>query len=294
MAASSVNRFVSLAKETIRAYGDDEISRQAAALAYFTMFAIAPLLIVLIEIAALTLGGSGHHRQVRDAILNTMQPSLGKQGTDAVGNLVQSTFNQSRKQGVLASVVSWIILMLAATGLFGAIQAALDDIWHVKREKRPWWTAIRERLVSFALIAGVAFLLVISLAINAAVAAAGRTLTSHLAGLTWLVSVVDFVVSLAMIAALFAAIFKFLPHVKLRWSDVWLGADVAALLFTIGQLALSWYLGRAATASTFGAAGSLVIFVLWLYYSGQIFLIGAEFTKVYAQHHGSRQADLRP
>ena len=286
--------FTELAKETVQAYGDDGISREAAALAYFTMFAFAPLLVVLIEIVGLALGGHGHLGEVRDAILRSLQPSLGKQETAVVGRLVESTFKQSHKEGIVASILSWIVLLVAATGLFGAIQGALDTIWHVKREQHPWWTLIRERLVSFALIAGVACLVIVYLAVNTAIGIVGRYIASeHVGHAMLMVSGVNFVISLAVITVLFGAMFKFLPHVDLQWSDVMHGALASAVLFMIGQLALSWYLTRAGTASAFGAAGSLVVLVLWIYYSGQIFLMGAVFTKVFAQRHGSRQTDLQ-
>jgi membrane protein len=281
---SKSNGVLDFLRQVIAAYTEDQIPRQAAALAYFTIFALAPLLIVLIEVAALVLGGNGHHAQARDAIIAAMASHTGKQSAAAVGSIVQATFDQSHRQGLVAGIVSWIVLIAAATGLFGSIQEALDDIWRVERQKRPWYAMFKERAVAFGLIAGVAFVLLVSLAVNMAVAALTKALAGGIPGMAAILSIADFVVSFAVIAALFAAIFKVLPHVAIRWKDAAFGGAAAAVLFMIGQILLSWYLGRAGTASAFGAAGSLVVLVLWIYYSGQIFLLGAEFTKIHARH----------
>lgn len=276
-----VGGLVSLFREAARGWSADNASRLAAALAFFTAFAFAPLIIVIIEIAAFALGGAGHHHVVRDQLLAAMQPSLGTQGTKAVSDVVQSTFDQ-RKAGIIAGAISWITFVIAATGFFGSIQDALDVVWHVPPDKRGILGMLRDRFSSVALLAGIAFLMLASFFVNAGIAAFDRALAqSFPVGHLALVAA-SVVVSLAVTAALFAAIYKVLPKVTLRWSDVGFGAIVTALLFIIGQYAIGWYLGHAAATTAYGAAGSFAALLLWFYYSGQIFLFGAEVTKAHA------------
>ena len=256
-----------LLRETFAAYREDDISRQAAALAYFTLFALVPLLIVLLEVAALVVGGSGNEQRLRSSVTEALSNGAGAQSALVVDGVLRATLKQARSGGIVAGILSWLVFVLAATGLLGAVQGALDDLWHVRRAKQPWWEALKDRLVALALIAAAAVVLMLSLAISTGIAA--------MVG-------IGSVLSLAAIAAIFSATFKFLPHTAIGWRPAVLGGLVASLLFTIGQLALSWYLARAGTASAFGAAGSVVVLVLWMYYSAQIFLLGAEFTKVYA------------
>jgi len=271
-----------IVSETFAAYREDNISRQAAALAYFALFALVPLLIVLLEVAALVVGGSGNEQPLRSSITEALSRGAGAQSAQVVDGVLRATLKQARHGGIVAGILSWLVFVLAATGLLGAIQGALDDLWHVRLPKQPWWEALRDRLVAFALITAAAVVLMLSLAINAAIAALAGTAASASPIIGVPVALVGFVLSLAAIAAIFAATFKFLPHTAIGWRAAVLGGLVAAVLFSIGQIALSWYLARAGTASAFGAAGSLVVLVLWMYYSAQSFLHGAEFTKVYA------------
>lgn len=277
-----VGGLVSLFKDAARGWSADNASRLAAALAFFTAFAFAPLIILIIEIAAFALGGAGHHHVVRDRLLEAMQPSLGAQGTKAVGDVVQSTFDQ-RKAGLLAGTVSWITFLIAATGFFGSIQDALDTVWHVEPDKRGILGMLRDRFSSVVLLAGIAFLMLASFFVNAGIAAFDHAIAQALPVAHVAVAIASVVVSLAVTAALFAAIYKVLPKVKLDWQDVGFGAVVTALLFIIGQYAIGWYLGHAASTTTYGAAGSFAALLLWFYYSGQIFLFGAEITKSHAQ-----------
>ena len=277
-----VGGLVSLFRDAARGWSEDHASRLAAALAFFTAFAFAPLIILIIEIAAFALGGAGHHHVVRDRLLAAMQPSLGAQGTKAVGDVVQATFDQ-RKAGLLAGAVSWITFLIAATGFFGSIQDALDTVWHVQPDKRGIFGMLRDRFSSVALLAGIAFLMLASFFVNAGIAAFDHTIAQALPVAHVAVAIASVVVSLVVTAALFAAIYKVLPKVKLDWQDVGFGAVVTALLFIIGQYAIGWYLGHAASTTTYGAAGSFAALLLWFYYSGQIFLFGAEITKSHAQ-----------
>jgi len=271
-----------LASETFAAYREDNISRQAAALAYFTLFALVPLLIVLLEVAALVVGGSGNEQQLRSSITEALSRGAGAQSAQVVDGVLRATLKQARHGGIVAGILSWLVFVLAATGLLGAIQGALDDLWHVRRLKQPWWAAVRDRLVAFALIAAAALVLMLSIGITTGIAATIGTWAPASPITGFFIVLAGSILSLAAIAALFSATFKFLPHTAIGWRSAVLGGLVAAVLFSIGQIALSWYLARAGAASAFGAAGSLVVLVLWMYYSAQIFLLGAEFTKVYA------------
>lgn len=268
-----------LIKETFKNWSDDGASRMAAALAYYAAFAMAPLIIIVIEIGAVLLGGNGHHHVVRDEVLRYLHPSIGDAGTKAVGDLVQSTFDQ-RRHGGLATVIGWALFVMAATGFFISVEGTLNAVWHVERPSGGFLSSIRDRAKTLGIIAGIALVVMASLVANAAVAAFAPALAT----------IATAVVSLIIVSAAFAALFKFLPRTRVAWSDVLVGAVITAALFLAGQYLIGLYLGRVSTGSTYGAAGTFVAILIWLYYSGQIFLLGAEFTKVYASTRGSRQA----
>ncbi|MDQ2681854.1 MAG: YihY/virulence factor BrkB family protein [Candidatus Eremiobacteraeota bacterium] len=280
-------QIVWLLKETYRNWSDDNASRMAAALAYYAAFALAPLMIVVIEIGALLLGGNGHHHVVRDAMLQYLRPSLGDAGTKAVGDLVQATFNQ-RNHGLFATIVGYAIFIAAATGLFIAIEGMLDAVWHVDARTTGIAATLRARAKTLALIAGIAVVLLLSLLANAGLSALSGALAAaspvgHAAA-----SVATPLLSFFVVSVGFAALFKYLPKTAVAWKDVVVGAAMTGALFIIGQYLIGLYLGRISTGSTFGAAGTFVAILLWLYYSGQIFLFGAEFTKVFATSQGSK------
>lgn len=278
---------IGLLKETYAAWSDDNASTMAAALAYFTAFAMAPLLIIVIEIGAALLGGNGHHHVVKNAILSQLTPSIGSSGTKAIGDLVDSTFNQ-RKHGALASILSWIIFIAAATGLFASVQTALDSVWHVKPEKSGLLATLKDRLRSIGIIAGLSLVFMLSFVANAGISALSGTLATVIPGWHYAVVALEAFVSFVVVTAAFAALFKFLPKTDIDWEDVAIGSAITGALFMIGQYLIGIYLGRVSTASTYGAAGSFVALLIWLYYSGQIFLFGAEFTKIYAGRYGSK------
>ncbi len=278
---------IRLIKETYRAWSDDNASTVAAALAYFTAFAMAPLIIIIIEIAAAVLGGSGHHHVVRDEILREMQPSIGSNGTKAVGDLVDATFNQ-RRHGAIAAAISWVVFFAAATGLFASVQTALDIVWHVKPRNAGLLATVADRAKSILIIAALSIVFLLSFAANAGLSALSGTLAATIPGWHYAVIAGEALISFAVVTAAFAALFKFLPKTPVAWRDVLMGAAITAALFILGQYVIGLYLGRISTTSTYGAAGSFVALLIWLYYSGQIFLFGAEFTKVYAGRFGSK------
>jgi membrane protein len=266
-----------LLKDAYKGWSEDQASRLAAALAFYTIFAIAPLLIVVTEIAAMLLGGAGHNQVVRDQILNELRPAIGDTGTKAIADIVQATF-QRREQGRLASIVGWALFAVAASGLIVAIQGALDTIWGIKPSGGIVRT-ILDRCKSFTVIGTSALVVIAMLFATALVSTFVNGMAARIANAALL---------LVAVTVITAAVYKWLPKVRLSWRDVWVGAIVSSVLSVIGQYLIGLYLGRAATTSAYGAAGSLVAVLLWLYYSAQLFLFGAEITKAYANRFGSQ------
>ena len=283
---------VGLLRETYTEWSADNASTIAAALAYFTAFAMAPLIIIVIEIGAALLGGNGHHHVVRNEILRDLQPSIGASGTKAVGDLVDATFSQ-RRHGAIAAIISWVVFFAAATGLFASVQSALDTVWHVKNTGGFLATVI-DRAKSVLIIAALSVVLVLSFAANAGLSALSGTLAAAIPGWHYAVIAGEALISFVVVSAAFAAIYKFLPRTSIDWNDVLIGACITGALFMAGQYVIGIYLGRVSTTSTYGAAGSFVALLIWLYYSGQIFLFGAEFTKVYAGKYGSKSGASAP
>ncbi|MBV8459387.1 MAG: YihY/virulence factor BrkB family protein [Candidatus Eremiobacteraeota bacterium] len=280
-----MNDALSLLKTTLKEYQRHQSQWLAAAIAYFAVFAIAPLIIVVVEIGGFVLG---HHRVLLDEIYGYLRSTAGPGAALAVQSIVRATFNQ-RHAGIIAQIIAWSIFVFAAIGLFASIQQALNTIWDIPPRKKTLGETIKGRAMSFGVIIIIAAILLASLGLNTVLTAAGSALASSFPALPTLMKVIDFVISFAVIAALLALLFEFLPECKIQWRDVWIGALVTAFLFVIGQFLLGWYLGRAAMGSTYGAFGSLIIFLLWTNYSAQIVLFGAEFTHVYAERFGSRR-----
>jgi membrane protein len=280
-------------KETYARWNADKAPRLAAALAYTTIFAIAPLLVILIAIAggiiAATYGHGHGHSGVRDQLLGAIQASAGQGAADAVRQMVAASFDKPR-QSLIAQVFGWLMLVLGAAGLFAALQDALNTVWHVEPPKKAIWIAIRDRLVSIGMLLAIGFVLLATTVINAAITYVS-TYVAHVLpfpGAGFVFALINWVVSLAVVTVLFALMFKYLPDAKIEWRDVWTGALVTAFAFVVGQALIAFYLGKAGVASAYGAAGSLVVLLLWVYYSALILLFGAEFTRVYAETHGSR------
>lgn len=270
-----------LLKETFSDWSEDKASRLAAALAYYTIFSIAPLIIIVIAVAGLVFGREAVQGQIQGQI----QGLVGEQGAGLVQEMVKGASNQST--GIIATVIGVVTLLFGATGVFGQLQDALNTIWEVTpKPGRGLLGIIRDRFLSFTMVLGVGFLLMVSLVLSAALVAV--TKFTGLDKIAYLGEVLNFVISFGVITLLFAMIYKILPDVKIAWSDVWIGAAVTALLFTIGKFLIGLYLGHSAVASSYGAAGALVVIVLWLYYSAQILFLGAEFTQVYAKRFGSQ------
>ncbi|MGG6296351.1 YihY/virulence factor BrkB family protein [Leptolyngbya sp. AN02str] len=275
-----------LLKATYTEWTEDKVPRLAAALAYFTIFSLAPLLVIAISIAAFFFG----EEAARGQVVGQIQGLLGPEGAEAIEAMIA---NANRAEGgFVATIVGIVTLLLGASGVFGQLQDALNTIWEVApKPGKGIANFIRSRFLSFGMVVVIGFLLLVSLVLSAVLAGIGTYFNGVMPGFAPLWELVNFVVSFGVITFLFALIYKVLPDVHITWGDVWTGAAVTALLFTIGRTLIGIYLGSAAIGSAYGAAGSLVIVLVWVFYSAQILLFGAEFTQVYARRYGSQ---IRP
>ena len=269
-----------------KAWWDDDAIRLGASLAYYTLFALAPILLVATAVAGIVFGAQA----ARGQIVGQLDQLVGPDGARAVQSLLEGASH--RRAGMLASVLGGITFVVAATGAFLELQAALNTIWRVKPNPRANVRGfVVDRLRSFGLVVAIGFLLMVSLAVTASLAAFNAWLAHRSPSIPLVWSEVNALASVVVTTALFALLYRFLPDVRLRWRDVTTGAFVTAILFTVGQQLIGLYLGQSSVSSSYGAAGSVMILLLWVYYSCQILLFGAEFTRVYAQRHG---ANARP
>lgn len=275
--------FWMLLKKAFEEWSKDKAPRLGAALAYYTAFSLAPLLVVVIAITGLVFGQTA----ARSSVLDQVSAVVGERSTAALEDMLD--YASQPKNGIVATLVGIVTLLLGAGGVFGQLQDALNTVWGV--EPKPglgWMQTIRIRFLSLVAVVGSGFLLLVSLVVSAWISAAGEAIYSLMPGPEVLLQILNFVVSFGVITLLFALIFKVLPDVILEWRDVWVGAAVTAFLFSIGKLLLGLYLGKSDVASSFGTAGSFVLILIWVYYSAQILLYGAEFTAVYSNAYGSR------
>ena len=270
-------------KESYSEWSEDQASRLAAALAYYTAFSIAPLLLLVISIAGLVFGREAAQGQVFAQLQGLLGP-------DAAGAIQEGIANSSDPgAGTISVIIGLATLIWSASNVFSQLQDALNTIWEVKADPEAGIvTTVRRRFMSMTMVLGIGFLLLVSLMLSAGLAVVGAFFSGILPGGEIVWQVLNFLLSFGVVALLFAAIYKVLPDVTIAWSDVWIGAAVTALLFTVGKFLIGLYLGHASVGSTFGAAGSLLVFLVWVYYSSQILFFGAEFTQVYARKYGSR------
>lgn len=285
-----LKRTLAWLKDVLAAWWNDQAPSKGAALAYYSMFSIAPLLFILITIAGLFFGVEA----VRGVVFAQVADLMGENGAEAIQEMLANV--SGPQAGGWAAALSTAVLIFGATTVFGQLQTALDAIWEVpeqaKAEKRnAIWTFVKGRLLSFGLVLALAFLVVISLVLSAAMSALGKWWSPFFGEWERVAHAVDFLVSFGMLVVVFAAIYKLMPRANIEWRDVWVGAVVTAALFTVGKFLIGLYLGKGDVGSSFGAFGSLVIVMVWVYYSAQIFLLGAEFTWVYAHQTGSRSGE---
>jgi membrane protein len=277
-----------MAKETISGFMEDGCLSRGASIAYFTIFSLAPILVVVIAIAGFVFGEDA----ARGVIFTKLQGMMGGDAAGLVQSMIQSAAN--KRSGIIATVFSVVMLLITASGVFGELQSSLNAIWKADgTELSTVKHLIKARAQSLGLVATLGFLLLVSLAISAALTAAWHRVDQVVPGASSLLRYVNLALSFAVTTVLFGAVYKVLPDKRLEWRDVLIGSIFTALLYTIGKTAIALYIGSSSVASSYGAASALVVLLLWVYYSAEIFLLGAEFTKVYAHRHGSQVGQSR-
>lgn len=273
---------VSLLRSTFQAWQQDDASRLAAALAYYTTFSLAPVLVIVIAIAGAVFG----QEAVQGELIGQLSGLVGEQGADVIQSLLSNT-QTSSTSGFWPTLVSIVLLIFGATGVFSQLQTSLNRIWNATPPNQGIIQFVRTRLLSFAMVAVIGFLMLVSLMLSAGLAALDNIFSSLQ---LWapLLQGINAVISFGVITLLFGLIYKVLPDVDITWRDVSVGAAITALLFTIGKALIGLYLGNSSVGSAYGAAGSLAVVLIWVYYSAQILFLGAEFTQVYANRYGSK------
>jgi len=279
-----MKRFLQMAKEAFTLWEQSRAATMGAALAYYTLFSIPPLLVIALAAASLVLGQEAATGQ----LAAELQKVVGQDVAKAMQSMVQQ--DQQTGGGPLAMIIGVVVLLFGASGVFGELQISLNTIWQVQpKPGRGIWGIIKDRFLSFTLVLGTCFLLLVSLVISTGLSIVAAWWTPEsVPGGTYLWQGINALVSFGVVTALFAFIFRFLPDARIRWKDVWVGAVVTAVLFLAGKQLLGLYLAQKGVTSSYGAAGSLVLLLIWVYYTSQIFLLGAAFTRVYAVRHGCR------
>jgi membrane protein len=274
---------VNLLKQTFKEFGEDKAPRLAAALAYYTAFSLAPILVIAIAVAGLFLDQAA----VREQVIGQISSLAGEQGAGMIQTMVDA--RQDTGSNTLATVLGLAALLFGAGGVFLQLQDALNTMWDVApRPDRGVMGIIKDRVFSFAMVLAVGFLLLVSLVVSAALSALELYMLGLLPQYQLIMQILSYLVSFAIVTLIFALVFKFVPDAEIEWRDVWLGAAVTALLFMVGQIAIGLYIGNTDFTNQFGAAGALIVILLWVYYSAMISFFGAEFTQVYANMYGSR------
>jgi membrane protein len=273
---------IGLLKASAAEWSEDKASRLAAALSYYTIFSIAPLLIIAVAVAGAVLGDEA----ARGQLAGGLEQTLGPTGAEAVQMMVANAAEPTTG-GILGTIFGVLVLLWAASNLFAALQDALNTIWEVAPcPDRGFWGTVKDRVTAFALVMGVGVLLLASVVLSTMLMGAAKLATGFLADNAIVLQLANVGVSIIVFSLLFAVIYKYLPDVRIRWSDVWFGAVTTAVLFVLGKFLIGLYLGMSSVSSSFGAAGSLVALLVWIYYSAQVFFFGAELTQVHAQRSG--------
>lgn len=272
-----------LVTETYRCWSDHNAPRLGASLAYYSLLSIAPLMILVVAICGLVF-----RQSAEQAVLAQTQEYIGSGGASALKMLLDNAHRP--RAGIVASIIAVVTLLFGASGVFTELQSSLNAIWDAKpKVSGGVWSLIRQRIGSFLMVLALGALLLLSLLLSATLAIVEKFATNYVPLPPVAGELINLLVSLAVLIVFFALVFKFVPEVPIRWYDVWIGAAVTAVLFVIGKALLAIYFSKAAVGSTYGAAGSLVAFVIWVYYSAQIFFFGAMFTRIFAQRFGSHQ-----
>ena len=276
--------FYTYLKQVFSEFIEDDILKYSASLAYYTVFSLAPMLIVIISLSGLIYGQEAMQGHIYDEIKKLVGTEAAIQIQEVIKNI------HLTGKGFFASVTSIIILLIGATGIFGEVQDSLNKIWGLRIKKRTtWWKLIINRLLSFSLIVSIGFIMLVSLLLNALITAFGNYLGRYLDNFSVIfIQITDNVLTFIATSFLFALMFKVLPDAKIKWKDVFIGGLITSFFFTLGKLAIGYYLGQSNLATVYGAAGSVIIIMVWVYYSAVILYLGAEFTKVYAKFHGGK------
>jgi membrane protein len=279
-----------LIKQTIDEWQRDEAPRMGASLAYYALFSLAPLLVIVIAIIGFVYKGDTVG-QIQTQVQSLVGPDAAKTIAVAIHNA--GTFGH----GIIATIVSFVVLSLGATGVFSELHTAMNKVWKVRRREYGFIVSvIKDKFTSFTMVLGIAFLLLVSMIVSAVLSALTAYFSYLVPGANFLWHIVDLIVSFGVVTLLFALLFRFVPDERVTWRDVWIGAVATALLFDIGKFLIGFYIGKTSVGSMFGAAGSVVVILAWVYYSSQLVFLGAEFTHVYAKHHGSKSigSEQRP
>jgi membrane protein len=271
-------------KKVVLEFLDDNVMKYGASLSYYTVFSLAPMLIIIISICGQFFGRDAVQGQVYGEIKDMVGSEAALQIQETIKNI------HLTKDTPVATTISIIVLLIGGTAMFGEIQDSLNRIWGLKvKAKKTWWKLILSRLLSFSIIISLGFVLMVSLVLNAVIAIIGDRLNHLIAGVDQVfIPVIDNLVTFGITTLLFAVIFKVLPDAKIKWKDVTVGAFITAILFTLGKIGIGYYLGRSNMATIYGAAGSVIIIMVWAYYTSVILYLGAEVTKVYATQYGSK------
>jgi membrane protein len=284
----NLQAILALFKQSLVCWNDIDAPRLGAALAYYTVLSLAPLLVIAVGIAGLVFGRKAAEGQ----IIWQFRDTIGDQGASTVQTLLQSIHRPTA--GIVATTLGSLVLLFSSSGVFVELRDSMNDVWGVRGQSGGGFgSMVRERFYAFAMVLGIGILLVASLLTSAFLAAASEFFGSLLPVPAWLLQIANIPVSLVVFAVLFALIYKIVPDVAIAWRDVWLGAAVTSVLFTVGNLLIGLYLGKAGVGSAYGAAASLVVLLAWVYFSAQILLFGATFTRCFSEKHGSRAAIRR-
>jgi membrane protein len=274
-----------LLKSAYASWKAHEGTKMGASLAYYAVLSLAPLVIIVVAIVGLVFG----HDAARQGLITQVQGLVGPDGASMINTMITNT--QKPSSGLFGTVIGIATLLFGASGVFAELRDSLNKIWEVKTTPGSGvWAMIRERFLTFGMVLGIGFLLLVSLLLSAALAAFGKFFGDSLPLPAFVLEGANMLISIIVIMLLFAAIYRFLPAERLPWSDLWIGSFGTALLFVLGKFLLGLYLGHATVGSAYGAAGSLIVLLVWIYYTAQLFFLGAEFTRAYSQKHGSRKA----
>ncbi len=271
-------------KEVFQEWNEDKVARLAAALAYFTLFSLAPLLIIVIAVVGFIFG----EEAARGEIVGQIQGLVGADAAGVIQGAIDNAYRPDENVGVIASLIGFGLVLFGATNFFAQLQESLNTVWNVEPESGGASDFIRKRLLSFGMVLGIGVLVILLLFASTLINAFAELLADTFPDFDWLFQLLSFLVPFAVLTLLFAMIYKFLPDAHIAWGDVWIGSIITALMFAVGQFLLGFYLGTASFESTYGAAGSIVALLVWIFYSAQILLIGAEITQVYARRYGSQ------